>query len=60
MLATAVEPPKVDEFEEFEDESWSQFDNESDHAKYWTDDWDNEDPDFINQVRNVLASISSA
>ncbi len=59
MLA-AAEPPKVDEFEEFEEEIWSEPRNDLENAKYWTDDWDNEDPNFINQVRNILATVSTA
>ena len=57
-MLTAVEPPRVDEFEEFEEEVWSEQHNDLENAKYWTDDWDNEDPDYIIQVRNILATHS--
>jgi hypothetical protein len=56
MLA-AAETPKVDEFEEFSEEPWIKEEQASTKkAEYWTDDWDNEDPEFIEKVRRLLAA----
>ena len=51
-----VDVPKVDEFEELDEETWLPLEGSHMSSQYWSDDWDKEDAKFTDHVRNVLAT----
>jgi hypothetical protein len=56
-MLVGAESPQVDEFEEFSEEPWTKAElTSAKNAQYWTDDWDNEDPDFTEKVRSILSA----